>query len=95
MIEAYIEEAFVWMSYVASDVAGVIPWLTYNHSVLCINKRGKDAKNWALEHQQWIVSSNARMDKRPRLESCMGDFMLSVHYQCWYIENRLPYLFGG
>ncbi|KAK5812273.1 hypothetical protein PVK06_027700 [Gossypium arboreum] len=37
MIEAYPGEEFVWMSYVASHVAGVIPQSAYHHSYIwCI-----------------------------------------------------------
>ncbi|PPS13762.1 hypothetical protein GOBAR_AA06816 [Gossypium barbadense] len=30
---------------------------------------------------------NTRMERRPRVQSCMWNFTPSIQYQCWYMEN--------
>ncbi|MFQ6663264.1 hypothetical protein Gotur_030856 [Gossypium turneri] len=60
-----------------------------------MDKKGKHAKNWALEHQPYIVLWNARLEKRPYLVSCYPDSTPSRDYQEWYVKNGLPYLYDG
>ncbi|KAK5793321.1 hypothetical protein PVK06_034463 [Gossypium arboreum] len=124
---------FVWMLYIAPDVASFIPPSTRAHAIMwCVNapiinfqmaewyardwvlcpfgcrqhapdvpiqlgkdvhgidKKGKHAKNWALEHQPYIVLWNAQLERRPYLESCFPNFTPSRDYQQWYVRNGLP-----
>ncbi|XP_052477565.1 serine/threonine-protein phosphatase 7 long form homolog [Gossypium raimondii] len=46
-----------------------------------IDKKGKHAKNWALEHQPYIVLWNVRLERRPYLESCFPNFTPLRGYQ--------------
>ncbi|MFQ6650082.1 hypothetical protein Gotur_023259, partial [Gossypium turneri] len=60
-----------------------------------IDKKGKHAKNWALEHQPYIVLWNSRLERIPHLESCFPNFTPSRDYQQLYMRNGLSYLYGG
>ncbi|KAH1047407.1 hypothetical protein J1N35_038191 [Gossypium stocksii] len=130
---ASVSHQYVWMSYIALDIASIIPpsvrahaivWCVNAPSINCqmvewyaedwvlcqfgcrqhipniliqlgkdvqgIDKKGKHAKNWALEYQPYIVLWNARLKRRPYLESYFPNFTPSKGYQQWYVRNGLP-----
>ncbi|KAK5836440.1 hypothetical protein PVK06_012228 [Gossypium arboreum] len=46
-----------------------------------IDKKGKNTKNWTLGIKKYITVWNTWLERRPRLESCLLDFILSMDYQ--------------
>ncbi|MFQ6664154.1 hypothetical protein Gotur_031354, partial [Gossypium turneri] len=93
MVEWYAEDR-VLRQFGCSQHIPDVP-IQLGKEVHGIDKKGKHAKNWALEHQPYIVLWNVRLERRPNLISCYPNFTPSRDYQASYVNNGFPYLYGG
>ncbi|KAK5813618.1 hypothetical protein PVK06_029069 [Gossypium arboreum] len=60
-----------------------------------MNRKGKNSKNWAVEHRRYIALWNVQLERRSWIQCCIFNFMLSIKYQRWHVENKKQYIFGG